>query len=151
MTGEVLIARAKHHVTYPARILLSAAMNPCRCGGGPGAGACRRGPCCAIDYQGRLSGPLLDRIDIQLDVPPVRAADLTLPPPVEGAEAAARVTRAREARAARGARLSPHFEGFPHHRDLDGADAVRRIHVAEALSLKRRWASADQAGFAKVS
>jgi magnesium chelatase family protein len=98
-TGNVLIARANHHVTYPARILLAAAMNPCRCGGGVGAGKCRRGPRCAIDYQARLSGPLLDRIDIQLDVPPVTAADLALPPPVEGtAEASARVMRARGAR-----------------------------------------------------
>ncbi len=188
-TGEVLIARANHHVTYPARILLAAAMNPCRCGGGPGAGACRRGPRCAIEYQARLSGPLLDRIDIQLDVPPVTAADLTLPPPVEGtAEAAARVCRARDAQSARGAGLNamldlealervaaPDAPGAAllskaaetlalsaraYHRtlkvartiaDLDGSDALRRIHIAEALSLKRQWASADQSGFAKVS
>jgi magnesium chelatase family protein len=64
-SGQVLIARANHHVTYPARILLAAAMNPCRCGGGSGAGVCRRGPRCAVEYQARLSGaaPLLDRID----------------------------------------------------------------------------------------
>jgi len=188
-SGEVLIARANHHVTYPARILLAAAMNPCRCGGGPGAGACRRGPRCAIDYQARLSGPLLDRIDIQLDLPPVTAADLTLPPPIEGtAEAAARVARARDAQSSRSAGLnatlsldalerlaSPDAPGAAllakaaeslslsaraYHRtlkvartiaDLDGSDAVRRVHIAEALSLKRRWASADQAGFARVS
>lgn len=55
-TGQVLIARANHHVTYPARILLAAAVNPCRCGGGGvGVGACWRGPRCAIDYQARLS------------------------------------------------------------------------------------------------
>ena len=188
-TGEVLIARANHHVTYPARILIAAAMNPCRCGGGPGAGACRRGPRCAIEYQARLSGPLLDRIDIQLDVPPVTAADLTLPPPVEGtAEAAARVGRARDAQSARGAGLNatlaldalervaaPDAPGAAllskaaetlalsaraYHRtlkvartiaDLDGSDTLRRIHIAEALSLKRQWASADQSGFAKVS
>ncbi|MEZ5957657.1 MAG: YifB family Mg chelatase-like AAA ATPase [Hyphomonadaceae bacterium] len=188
-TGQVLIARANHHVTYPARILLAAAMNPCRCGGGPGAGACRRGPRCAIEYQARLSGPLLDRIDIQLDVPPVTAADLALPPPIEGtAEAAARVGHAREAQSARGAGLNatldldalerlatPDAPGAAllskaaeslalsaraYHRtlkvartiaDLDGSDAVRRIHIAEALSLKRQWASADQGGFAKVS
>ena len=188
-TGQVLIARANHHVTYPARILLAAAMNPCRCGGGPGAGACRRGPRCAIDYQARLSGPLLDRIDIQLDVPPVTAADLALPPPIEGtAEAAARVGRAREAQMSRKAGLNaaldlealeriavPDAPGAAllskaaeslalsaraYHRtlkvartiaDLDGSDALRRIHIAEALSLKRQWATPDQAGFAKVS
>ena len=188
-TGQVLIARANHHVTYPARILLAAAMNPCRCGGGPGASACRRGPRCAIDYQARLSGPLLDRIDIQLDVPPVTAADLALPPPIEGtAEAAARVGRAREAQSSRKAGLNatldleslerlatPDAPGAAllakaaeslalsaraYHRtlkvartiaDIDGADGVRRIHIAEALSLKRQWATAEGAGFAKVS
>lgn len=170
-TGQVLIARANHHVTYPARILLAAAMNPCRCGGGGvGVGACRRGPRCAIDYQAQLSGPLLDRIDIQLDVPPVTAADLALPSPPEGAaEAAARVMRARDAQSSLGAGLNavldqaslekiatPDAPGAAllakaaeslalsaraYHRtlkvartiaDLDGSDAVRRIHVAEA-------------------
>lgn len=94
-TGEVVVARANHHVTYPARVQLVAAMNPCRCGGG--AGMCRRAPRCAQEYQARLSGPLLDRIDLQLDVPPVTAADLALPPPHEGtAEVAARCAQARE-------------------------------------------------------
>ncbi len=99
-TGEVVVARANHHVTYPARVQLVAAMNPCRCGGG--AGMCRRWPRCAAEYQGRLSGPLLDRIDLQLDVPPVTAADLALPPPIEGtADVAARVAAARAAQAER--------------------------------------------------
>jgi len=99
-TGEVTIARANHHITYPARFQLVAAMNPCRCGGG--AGMCRRAPRCAIEYQGRLSGPLLDRIDLQLDVPPVTAADLALPPPAEGsADVAARVLAARDVQSAR--------------------------------------------------
>lgn len=95
-SGEVVVARANHHITYPARVQLVAAMNPCRCGGG--TGMCRRWPRCAAEYQGRLSGPLLDRIDLQLDVPPVTAADLALPPPIEGtAEVAARVAVARAA------------------------------------------------------
>jgi len=188
-SGQVLIARANHHVTYPARILLAAAMNPCRCGGGPGAGQCRRGPRCATEYQARLSGPLLDRIDIQLDVPPVTAADLALPPPLEGtAEAAARVIRARDAQSGRGVGLNARLDldalekhaepdtpgaallskaaetlslsARAYHRtlkvartiaDLDGSTAVRRIHVAEALSLKRQWAGAERGGLAKVS
>lgn len=71
-------------------------MNPCRCGGGPGQ-SCKRGPRCAADYQARISGPLLDRIDLQIEVPAISAADLTLPPPNEGsAEVRARVTTARE-------------------------------------------------------
>ncbi len=97
-TGEAVIARANHHVTYPARFQLIAAMNPCKCGhaGEPGY-SCRRGPRCAADYQARLSGPLLDRFDLFIDVPALNASDLALPPPAEGsAAAAARIARARE-------------------------------------------------------
>jgi len=98
-TGEVIVARANHHVRYPARVQLVAAQNPCRCGlGGAGRGACGKAPRCQRDYQGRVSGPLIDRIDLQVDVPPVTAADLALPPPSEGtAEVAARVAEARAA------------------------------------------------------
>jgi magnesium chelatase family protein len=108
-TGEVAISRANHRVTYPARFMLVAAMNPCRCGraGEPGY-ACRRGPVgrCAGDYQARLSGPLLDRIDLHIEVGAVTAADLILPPPAEGSrEVAARVARARDTQSARYAAL----------------------------------------------
>jgi magnesium chelatase family protein len=108
-TGEVAISRANHRVTYPARFMLVAAMNPCRCGraGEPGY-ACRRGPVgrCAGDYQARLSGPLLDRIDLHIEVGAVTAADLILPPPAEGSrEVAARVARARDSQSARYAAL----------------------------------------------
>lgn len=99
-TGDVTVARANRHVTYPARFQLVAAMNPCRCGGQAGADgiACRRGPRCAADYQARVSGPLMDRIDLQVETPPVTPADLALPPAPEGtAEAAARVAAARAA------------------------------------------------------
>jgi magnesium chelatase family protein len=104
-TGEVIVARANAHVRYPARVQLVAAMNPCRCGlGGAGKGACGRAPRCQNDYQGRISGPLMDRIDLQVEVPPVTAADLALPPPAEGtAEAAARVGVARALQAERAA------------------------------------------------
>ena len=104
-TGEVMVARANHHVRYPARVQLVAAQNPCRCGhGGPGRGHCGRGPRCQVAYQSRVSGPLLDRIDLAVDVPPVTAADLALPPPSEGtAEVAARVAAARDVQARRAA------------------------------------------------
>jgi magnesium chelatase family protein len=104
-TGEVVVARANAHVRYPARVQLVAAMNPCRCGhGGPGRGACGRAPRCQVDYQGRISGPLMDRIDLQVEVPPVSPADLALPPPAEGtAQAAARVATARALQAERAA------------------------------------------------
>src|SRR4051812_28821052 len=104
-TGEVAIARVNHRITYPARFMLVAAMNPCRCGRANDPGfTCRRGPNtrCSAEYQSRLSGPLLDRIDLHIEVPAVTAADLILPPPTEGsAEVAARVARARTMQAAR--------------------------------------------------
>jgi magnesium chelatase family protein len=95
-TGETVIARANHRITYPSRFQLIAAMNPCRCGGGSAGSACKRGPRCASDYQSRISGPLLDRIDLQIEVPAVSAADLVLPTPSEGsADVRARVAGAR--------------------------------------------------------
>ena len=97
-TGSVSVARANTHVTFPARVQLIAAMNPCRCGHlGDPALACSRAPRCAADYQARVSGPLLDRIDLHVEVASVSAADLTLPPPAEGtAEVASRVAGARD-------------------------------------------------------
>ncbi|MEE9347975.1 MAG: YifB family Mg chelatase-like AAA ATPase [Robiginitomaculum sp.] len=97
-TGEICVARANAHVKYPARFQLIAAMNPCRCGSAGADGiACRRGPRCAADYQGRISGPFMDRLDLQIDVPAVTPADLALPPSKEGTkQVAARVLAARE-------------------------------------------------------
>lgn len=96
-TGEIVVARANHHVRYPARFQLIAAMNPCRCGlGGFGKGACGKAPRCQRDYQNRISGPMFDRIDLTVETPPVTPADMALPPPAEGtAEAAARVATAQ--------------------------------------------------------
>ena len=97
-SGECVIARANHRVSYPARIQLIAAMNPCRCGmaGEPGH-TCARGPRCMTDYQARISGPLMDRIDIRIDVPAVSAADLIRPTVAEAsADVARRVARARD-------------------------------------------------------
>lgn len=71
-TGTVTVARVQAHVTYPAAFQLVAAMNPCRCGYLDDAGrACNKAPRCAVDYQGKISGPLLDRIDIHIEVPAV--------------------------------------------------------------------------------
>lgn len=96
-TGQTVVARANHHVTYPARFQLVAAMNPCRCGmAGEEGHVCRRGVRCAADYQARISGPLIDRFDIRIELAAVRASDLVLPAPREGsAEVAARVLAAR--------------------------------------------------------
>jgi magnesium chelatase family protein len=108
-SGRAVIARVNAHVSYPARFQLVAAMNPCRCGylDDP-ALACARAPRCAREYQSRISGPLFDRIDLQVEVPAVAAADLALPPPAEGsAEVAARVAAARAVQTRRYARLAP--------------------------------------------
>jgi len=156
------------------------ATRPCRCGylHDP-ARACARAPRCAAEYQAKLSGPLLDRIDLHVEVPEVPAGDLTLPPPAEGSPAvAARVAKAREVQTARyganGPRTNAEADGEllmrvatpdgdgvsllaqatermklsarGYHRvlrvartlaDLDGKEAVRRAHVAEALSYRR--------------
>ncbi|HEY1711094.1 MAG TPA: ATP-binding protein [Rhizomicrobium sp.] len=97
-SGEAIVARANAHVRYPARFQLVAAMNPCRCGYmTEPSQSCGRAPKCGQDYQARLSGPLLDRIDIHIEVAPVSAQDLALPPPSEGsAEIGARVAKARD-------------------------------------------------------
>ena len=156
-------------------------MNPCRCGHLGDAGlACARAPRCAADYQAKVSGPLLDRIDLHVDVAAVTAADLVLPAPSEGsAEVAARVAAARAIQARRyadhPARTNAEADGVlldtvatpdaAGHRllaqaaeamrlsargytrilrvartiaDLAGAEAVSRVHVAEALSYRRR-------------
>ena len=183
--GEVTVARANHRVTYPARFMLVAAMNPCRCGHADDPGyTCKRGrnERCIADYQSRISGPLLDRIDLRIEVAAVTAADLILPPPAEGsAEVAARVAAARtiQAAALRGARPAerPHqrakrrrrcskrwrsptppackllrdaaetmqLSARGYHRvlrvartlaDLDAAERVGRLHLAEALSYR---------------
>lgn len=102
-TGSCMIARANHRISYPARIQLVAAMNPCRCGmaGEPGF-RCARGERCRTEYQARISGPLLDRIDLRIEVPAVSAADLIRPGKSEASAAvAARVARARDLQRAR--------------------------------------------------
>lgn len=107
-TGEVMISRANAHVKYPCKFMLVAAANPCKCGYLSDAErACARVPQCGEDYLGRISGPLMDRFDLRVDVPPVSYADLDLPPSgARSAEVAARVAAARDVQLAR-------FEGMP--------------------------------------
>ncbi len=141
-TGRVDVARANAHVSYPARVQLVAAMNPCRCGHlGDPALACSRAPKCAADYQARVSGPLLDRIDLHVEVDPVKAADLALPPAAEGsAEVAARVLAARRRQVARGVRANAELEGealAEHATPLEDARALL-LQAAEAMRLSAR-------------
>jgi magnesium chelatase family protein len=97
-TGRAVVARANHHVAYPARFQLIAAMNPCRCGYlGDAAQACNKAPVCGTDYQGKLSGPLLDRIDCHVEVPAVSVHDLgQMQTGEDSATIAARVAAARD-------------------------------------------------------
>ncbi len=141
-TGRVDVARANAHVSFPARVQLVAAMNPCRCGylGDP-ALACSRAPKCAVDYQSKVSGPMLDRIDLHVDVDPVSAADLSLPPPAEGsAQVAARVAAARAVQVARGVRSNAELDGDLLEQFATPHEDGRRLlmQAAETLRLSAR-------------
>ena len=142
-TGEISVARVNAHVTYPARFQLIAAMNPCRCGSGGADGiACRRGERCAADYQARVSGPFMDRIDIQIDVPAVTPADLALPPAKEGsADVARRVLRARDIQLSRNGGLTNaelSQDRLDHVAEPDNEGRKLLIQAAETLGLTAR-------------
>jgi magnesium chelatase family protein len=145
-TGTVSVARANAHVTFPARVQLIAAMNPCRCGHlGDAALACARAPRCAADYQGKVSGPMLDRIDLHVDVAAVSAADLVLPPPAEGSvDVRARVAAARAVQSARygadGPRTNAEADGDALEAHATPDEPGRRLlaQAAEAMRLSAR-------------
>jgi magnesium chelatase family protein len=136
-TGECVIARANTRVSYPARIQLVAAMNPCRCGmaGEPGY-RCARGDRCRTEYQSRISGPLMDRIDLRIEVPAVSASDMIRPGTAEpSADVAARVAAARALQRRR-------FEAM-------GASALTNAHCPTALV--ETIARPDAAGLSLLS
>lgn len=146
-TGEVVVARANAHVRYPCRFLLVAAANPCRCGHlGDAARACARAPGCGADYLGRISGPLMDRFDLRIEVPAVDWRALELPAAGEGsAEVAARVAAARAVQARRfaevpGVRVNAEAEGALLE-EIAAPDAEGRAllgRVAERFGLTAR-------------
>jgi magnesium chelatase family protein len=133
-TGDVIVARANAHVKYPCRFMLIAAANPCRCGylSDP-ARTCSRVPDCGADYLGRISGPLMDRFDLRVEVPPVTVEDLSGAPSGErSARVAERVARARAIQAERFAGV----DGVTVNADAEG-DLLDRIAAltAEAMTL----------------
>ena len=129
-SGRAVVARANHHLTYPARFMLVAAMNPCRCGHLDDAAlGCGRAPKCAKEYQSRISGPLFDRIDLHVDVPAVSPADLSLPPARENsATVAARVARMRALQRERYAKLG---DGARTNGEADG-DLLEKVAAPDA-------------------
>lgn len=135
-TGEIVVARANAHVRYPCRFLLIAAANPCKCGylADP-ARACARVPLCGEDYLGRISGPLMDRFDLRVEVPPVAFSDLDLPS--TGESSATIAARIADARAIQTKRFS-------------GADGVRVNAEAEGALLEQ-IATPDAAGKALLT
>lgn len=146
-TGEIMVARANAHIRYPCRFLLIAAANPCKCGYLPDpARACAKVPHCGEDYLGRISGPLMDRFDLRVEVPPVAYTDLDLP--ASGDSSAAIAARVQEART----RQTTRFAGIANTRvnaDMEGStlehfaapDAESRAmlaRVAERFGLSAR-------------
>jgi magnesium chelatase family protein len=131
-TGDVVVARANAHIRYTCRFLLIAAANPCKCGYlfDP-ARACARVPGCGDDYLGRISGPLMDRFDIRIEVPPVAYTDLDRDAPTGPPSAiiAARVAAARAIQAAR-------------YKDMDGV----RVNADASGALLDDIARPDDAG-----
>ena len=141
-SGRTTVARAAAHVTYPARFQLVAAMNPCRCGHlGDAPRECNRAPRCGEDYLGRISGPLLDRIDLVVHVHPVPPTELSRAPPGEAsAIVAERVARARTIQRERygedGARTNAEAKLDDITLALDARDLAERS--AERLRLSAR-------------
>ena len=143
-SGRAVIARVHSHVTYPARFQLIAAMNPCRCGylGDPGR-ECTRAPRCGVDYQAKLSGPLLDRFDLRVDVQPVTINDLqqaTTAPAESSAIVARRVRRARDMQIERNGKLNALLDGDVLDAAVGLDDAGRSLlaTAAERLGLSAR-------------
>lgn len=146
-TGEVVVARANAHVRYPCRFMLVAAANPCKCGYLTDASrACTRAPICGEDYMGRISGPLMDRFDLRVEVPPVAFQDLDLPQSGDSsAVIAARVGAARARQAVRfadhpGARVNADAEGslLEQIATPDAEGRALLLRVAEKFGLSAR-------------
>ena len=139
-SGRTTVARAVAHVTYPARFQLIAAMNPCRCGYlGDASRECGRAPRCGEDYLGRISGPLLDRIDLTVQVQPIPPAELSRAPPGEPSDAvAARVGQARAVQRARYDGAATNAEADPANMELQPEARQLVEQAATRLRLSAR-------------
>jgi magnesium chelatase family protein len=141
--GRVTIARALRTVSFPARFMLVAAMNPCPCGyRGDRRHQCRCTPQEVNRYRLRISGPLLDRIDLVVQVPPVRLPELSEPSPVESSAAVRdRVIKARDRQRLRGAsRLNADKDEVGHKQSHALEQTTRRLleTAAERMGLSAR-------------
>lgn len=138
-TGQTTIARAAAHITWPARFQLIAAMNPCRCGylGDPSR-ECRKAPRCGEDYLSRISGPILDRIDLHVTVTPLSPYELmTAPGGESSATVAARVHAARLHQSLRG-QQDRNAEITPDQSDLTPDSKLFLENAARKLRLSAR-------------
>jgi magnesium chelatase family protein len=122
----VAIARARHSAVYPARFMLVAATNPCPCGHAGDGDRCSCGEADMARHHRRLSGPLLDRIDLLVSLQRDAASDLGEPPLMSSAEAREQVAQARERQAAR---LAP--EGVSVNARMDGRMLSRHARLDE--------------------
>ncbi|MDP2834065.1 MAG: YifB family Mg chelatase-like AAA ATPase [Pseudomonadota bacterium] len=140
--GRITISRAAHQADFPARFQLVAAMNPCPCGylGHP-SGKCRCSPEQVARYRGKLSGPLLDRIDLHIEVPALPKAELTSARSGESSDTVrVRVTSARERQLARQNKPNAHLAGreIDRHCPLDGPGETLLKHAITRLNLSAR-------------
>jgi magnesium chelatase family protein len=139
--GEVVIARAGRNVTYPADVMLVAAMNPCPCGHhGSGSRRCRCTAHQLVAYRRRISGPLVDRIDLHVDVPAVAPGLLGSGGGETTAAVRERVLRARAAQTERGGRPNARLRGGALRKFCAPDDGGRRLLAAavERLGLSAR-------------
>lgn len=133
-SGHIVVSRAGRQADFPARFQLVAAMNPCPCGHlGDAEAACRCTPERVADYRGRISGPLLDRIDLHVEVPRVPTADIAGSEPAEASRAVAeRVAAARARQVARQGRANARLEGALALRDVRADEAALTL-LASAM------------------
>ena len=142
-SGRILISRARRNATYPARFQLIAAMNPCPCGHlGNAALSCSKAPRCAEAYQNKISGPLLDRIDLHVDVDAVNPWEMTKDnaPCETSAQIRERVMAARNKQITRQGKVNAHLDGtdLEIHAKLNDELTAFLNNAAEKMGMSAR-------------